>query len=112
MELKKKLESLKVLEGFMDEKMRVDLERRAVEIFEQRRIAKGLSVDALAAALYPDVPIANARMNLNRLRKPQVTGKPKRLLYGDFIDLCVALDLIPERVIAQTITDIVENHPT
>lgn len=92
--------------------MRVDLERRAVEIFEQRRIAKGLSVDALAAALYPDVPIANARMNLNRLRKPQVTGKPKRLLYGDFIDLCVALDLIPERVIAQTITDIVENHPT
>lgn len=94
----------------MEEQMRVDLERKAVELFEKKRLALGLSVDALAARLYPDVPIANARMNLNRLRKPQVNGKPKRLLFGDFIDLCLALDLVPERVISQTITEIIEQR--
>ena len=94
----------------MEEQMRVDLERKAVELFEQKRLALGLSVDALAARLYPDMPIANARMNLNRLRKPQVNGKPKRLLFGDFIDLCIALDLVPERVISQTITAILERR--
>ena len=94
----------------MEEQMRVDLERKAGELFEKKRLALGLSVDALAARLYPDVPIANARMNLNRLRKPQVNGKPKRLLFGDFIDLCLALDLVPERVISQTITEIIEQR--
>ena len=110
MELKKQLQSLQTLEGFMEEQMRVDLERKAVELFEQKRIEKGLSVDALAAQLYPEVPIANARMNLNRLRKPQVNGKPKRLLFGDFVDLCIALDMVPERVISQTITAIIEHR--
>lgn len=92
----------------MDEKMRVDLERRAVALFEKRREEKGMTVDALAAKLYPELPIQNARMHLNRLRLPQVTGKPKRLLYGDFIDMCLALDMIPERVLSQTIMDVVE----
>lgn len=94
----------------MEERMRVELERKAVEVFEEKRLALGLSVEALAARLYPDIPIANARMNLNRLRKPQVNGKPKRLLFGDFIDLCMALDLVPERVISQTITAIIERR--
>ena len=92
----------------MDEKMRVDLERRAVALFEKRREEKGMTVNALAAKLYPELPIQNARMHLNRLRLPQVTGKPKRLLYGDFIDMCLALDMIPERVLSQTIMDVVE----
>ena len=108
MELKKLLQSLLNTGGRMEEAMRVEMERRAVEIFERRRVEKGLTVDALAKKLYPDIPIANARMAINRLRKPQVTGKPKRLLYGDFIDMCLALELVPERVIAQTITDILE----
>lgn len=110
MELKKQIQFLQTMEEFMEEQMRVALERKAVELFEQKRIEKGLSVDALAARLYPDVPIANARMNLNRLRKPQVNGKPKRLLFGDFVDLCIALDMIPERVISQTITAIIEQR--
>jgi hypothetical protein len=88
--------------------MRVELERRAVEIFEDKRVALGISVDALAAKLYPEVPISNARMTLNRLRKPQVTGKPKRLLFGDFIDMCIALDLVPERIVTQAITEVLE----
>ena len=92
----------------MEESMRVELERKAVEIFESKRESLGMTVDALALKLYPDVPLANARMTLNRLRKPQVTGKPKRLLYGDFIDMCIALDLSPERVIAQTILETLE----
>ena len=92
----------------MDEKMRVDLERRAVALFEKRREEKGMTVNALAAKLHPELPIQNARMHLNRLRLPQVTGKPKRLLYGDFIDMCLALDMIPERVLSQTIMDVVE----
>lgn len=108
MELKRMLECLQILEDIMDEKMRIDLERRAVELFEKRREEKGMTVDALAAKLYPELPIQNARMHLNRLRLPQATGKPKRLLYGDFIDMCLALDLIPERVLAQTITEVVE----
>lgn len=94
----------------MDEETRVALERRAVEIFEEAREQSGLTVDALAAKLYPDVPIANARMTLNRLRKPQVTGKPKRLLYGDFIDMCVALNQPPERVVAQTILEVLKKQ--
>ena len=94
----------------MDDKMRIELERKAVDIFEQRRISKGLSVDALAAKLYPDMPLANARMNLNRLRKPQVNGKPKRLLFSDFIDLCLALDMTPERVMAQAITSVLGDN--
>ena len=92
----------------MEESMRVELERKAVEIFEEKRIALGLTVDALAERLYPTVPLANARMNLNRLRKAQVTGKPKRLSYGDFIDLCVTLDLSPERVVARTVLETME----
>ena len=92
----------------MDEKIKVELERKAVDIFEERRVELELSVDALAAKLYPDIPISNARMTLNRLRKAQVTGKPKRLLYGDFIDLCIALNLSPERIMAQTILEVVE----
>ena len=92
----------------MDEKMRVDLDRRAVALFEKRREEKGMTVNALAAKLHPELPIQNARMHLNRLRLPQVTGKPKRLLYGDFIDMCLALDMIPERVLSQTIMDVVE----
>ena len=35
----------------MEEKMRVALERKAVELFEKRRLDKGLSVEALAARL-------------------------------------------------------------
>lgn len=90
----------------MDEKMRIAFERRAVEIFEKRREEKKMTVDALAAKLYPELPIQNARMHLNRLRLPQATGKPKRLLYGDFIDMCMALELPPERILAQTILEV------
>lgn len=92
----------------MDVAMRIELERKAVEIFEAKRIGLGWTVDSLATKLYPDIPLANARMNLNRLRKPQVTGKPKRLNYGDFIDMCVALGVPPERVMSQTILDVLE----
>lgn len=108
MELNELLSSPYFKEVIMEESMRVELERKAVEIFEAKREALGLTVDALASKLYPDVPLANARMTLNRLRKPQVTGKPKRLLYGDFIDMCIALGLPPERVIAQTILETLE----
>ena len=108
MELKKLLEFFSKGELIMDNDMRVELERRAVEIFEDKRIALGISVDALAAKLYPEVPVSNARMTLNRLRKPQVTGKPKRLLFGDFIDMCIALDLVPERIVTQAITEVLE----
>lgn len=94
----------------MEEKMRVALERKAVELFEKKRLDKGLSVEALAARLYPDVPAVNARMNLNRLRKPQINGKPKRLSFGDFIDLCIALDMVPERIVSQTITEVLEQE--
>ena len=67
-----------------------------------------MTIDDLARRLYPNLPIAIAiaRMNVNRLRKAQVNGKPKRLLFGDFVDMCLALDLIPERVIAQTVGSI------
>ena len=110
MELNTLLSSPYFKEVIMEEAMRVELERKAVEIFEEKRIALGLTVDALAEKLYPNVPLANARMNLNRLRKPQVTGKPKRLSYGDFIDLCIALDLPPERTVARTVLETLERH--
>ncbi|MBQ7456166.1 MAG: hypothetical protein IJS54_00940 [Desulfovibrio sp.] len=90
----------------MEETMKVALERKVVEVFEARRLEKKMTIDDLARRLYPNLPIANARMNVNRLRKPQVNGKPKRLLFGDFVDICLALDLIPERVIAQTVGSI------
>ncbi len=90
----------------MEETMKVALERKVVEVFEVRRLEKKMTIDDLARRLYPNLPIANARMNVNRLRKPQVNGKPKRLLFGDFVDMCLALDLIPERVIAQTVGNI------
>lgn len=108
MELNRMLECLQKLEAEMDEQMRIDLERRAVEIFEKRREEKKMTVDGLAAKLYPELPIQNARMRLNRLRLPQTTGKPKRLLYGDFIDMCLALELTPERALAQTIIEVIE----
>lgn len=92
----------------MDERTRLALERSAVTIFEKRREELGMTLDALASKLYPDIPTQNARMHINRLRLPQVTGKPKRLQYGDFIELCQALELVPERVLAQTITEIID----
>ena len=112
MELKKLVEWLQTQGAIMDETVRIELERKAVAVFEAERMRKEMSIDALAAKLYPEMPIANARMTLNRLRKPQVTGKPKRLVYGDFIDMCLALDLIPERVVSQTILEVIEGHRT
>ena len=108
MELFEMVVSLLNQEGFMEETMKVALERKVVEVFEARRLEKKMTIDDLARRLYPNLPIAiaNARMNVNRLRKAQVNGKPKRLLFGDFVDMCLALDLIPERVIAQTIGSI------
>lgn len=93
----------------MDEETRVSLERKAVEIFEKERIEINMTVDGLASMLYPDIPLPNARMTLNRLRKPQMTGKPKRLLYGDFIDMCIALKIPPERVVAQTVLEVLKS---
>ena len=106
MELFEMIVSLLNQEGFMEETMKVALERKVVEVFEARRLEKKMTIDDLARRLYPNLPIANARMHVNRLRKPQVNGKPKRLLFGDFVDICLALDLIPERVIAQTVGSI------
>ena len=40
----------------MEEKMRVALERKAVELFEKRRLDKGLSVEALAARILTSLP--------------------------------------------------------
>lgn len=94
---------MKGMDKLMQERAREELERRAVELFEARRKELGLTVDAVARRLYPGAPIASARMNINRLRLPQATGKPKRLVYGDFIALCLALDLEPERVLAETV---------
>ena len=112
MELNMLVEWLQTKGAIMDEAVRIALERKAVDIFEAKRLEIGMSIDALAAKLYPDVPIANARMTLNRLRKPQVTGKPKRLLYGDFIDMCIALNEPPERIVAQTILETLKGKDT
>lgn len=94
----------------MEERMRVALERKAMEPFEERRLDKGLSVKALAVCLYPDVSAANARMSLSRLREPQINDRPKRLLFGDFVDLCATLDMVPKRIVSQTIAEVLEQE--
>lgn len=81
----------------MDEEMIVDIERRVMDILEEKRKALGLSETALGQLAYPNEP--NPRQRIQALRIKRGNGKPQRLRLGDFVALCRALELEPGKIL-------------
>lgn len=92
----------------MSEEVRVKIEQAAMAYFDEKRLAKQpkMSVDALARAVFPDAP--NARMIIQRMRKPQANGKTRSMSLGEFIDLAVALGISPMEAFAAVLNRVEE----
>lgn len=79
----------------MSEDLIVKIEQEAMRyIDEKRKEAKPpMSVEALANEVFPGV--SNARMIIQRMRKPQANGKTRAVSLGEFIKMAKALKISP-----------------
>ena len=78
----------------------MNMERRVIEILDDRRKELGMSVKDWAKQVYPGLKPAAAQMRLQNLRSPMsVNGKCKRLTYTDFVMLSSAVRISPAEVI-------------
>lgn len=94
-----------------NEEQRIVCERMMYQAIERRRRELGLTIDELSRRVYPHASRASASMNYIRMHKPQYsTGKPKRLLIGEFIAYCQALELCPERVVARVMYELEKDN--
>ena len=87
----------------MNEARQVEMENWVVDFIDERRKKNGMTIDQLAAEVYPGVPTPSARMRIQGLRKPQgANGKRKRLLYSEFLLMAKAVGLTPSEVVTLT----------
>lgn len=85
---------------FMDEKMRPELEKLVAEyLFEEIRLEKKMTVDAMALKVWPEQKVESSRMKIHRFLKPQGNGKPKNMYLFDFLHFCDALNEDPIRAL-------------
>ncbi|MBQ7607216.1 MAG: hypothetical protein IJU76_04530 [Desulfovibrionaceae bacterium] len=75
----------------------IEIERNIIQIFDECRAEKNLSIEALGKKVYPHE--ASPYMKIQSLRKPQKNGKPRRLSVGEFMAICEALELDHVRVL-------------
>ncbi|MBQ9407424.1 MAG: hypothetical protein IJU37_11900 [Desulfovibrio sp.] len=92
----------------MTEDLQVRIEQEAMRLFDELRVAKSpkVSVEALATAVFPGVP--NARMIIQRMRKPQANGKTRAMSLGEFVKIARALDKNPVQTLAAVLDRIEE----
>ena len=79
----------------MEEDLQVRIEQEAMRLFDEIRKEKKpkISVEALAAIVFPGVP--NSRMIIQRMRKPQGNGKTRAMSLGEFVKISRALGKSP-----------------
>lgn len=79
----------------MDEDLQVKIEQEAMRLFDEKRnsMRPKMSVEALAQAVFPNTP--NARMIIQRIRKPQANGKTRAMSLGEFVIMSKALGMSP-----------------
>ena len=79
----------------MDKDLIVRIEQEAMRFIDEKRkeATPRVSVDALAKEVFPGVP--NARMIIQRIRKPQANGKTRSLSLGEFTKMAKALNISP-----------------
>lgn len=79
----------------MSEVLKVRIEQEAMRLFDEKRTAHKpkITIEALASQVFPGVP--NARMIIQRMRKPQANGKTRALSLGEFVEICRALQIGP-----------------
>jgi hypothetical protein len=77
------------------EDLSVRIEQEAMRFLDEKRTAMTprMSVEALAKAVFPSAP--NARMIIQRIRKPQANGKTRVLSLGEFVKMSRALGVAP-----------------
>ncbi|MBQ9407442.1 MAG: hypothetical protein IJU37_11990 [Desulfovibrio sp.] len=79
----------------MPEDLRSMIEQEAMHIIDERRKAQKMTIDDLAARLYPDKTIPAARMMIQRLRTPQGSKPPRKMDLGEYVELTRAVGLDP-----------------
>lgn len=101
------------LRGFlMDETMRPTLEQAVAQyLFVDARQKANLSIDKLAAKVWPDQTVESSRMKIHRFMKPQINGKPKNMYLFDFIRYCEALDIDPVRALTEILLEVERAKP-
>lgn len=79
----------------MSEDLQMRIEKEAMRLFDEKRLSvkPKISVEALAREVFPGVP--NARMIIQRIRKPQANGKTRALSLGEFVKISRALGILP-----------------
>ena len=92
----------------MGEDLQVKIEQQAIAVIDELRTAKTprMSVEALAKEVFPNAP--NARMIIQRMRKPQANGKTRAVSLGEFVDMCRAVGKPPLEVLAVVLNRIEE----
>lgn len=92
----------------MSEDLIVRIEQEAMRyIDEKRKEAKPpMSVEALANEVFPGV--SNARMIIQRMRKPQANGKTRAVSFGEFIKMAKALKISPLEAVSAVLNRVDE----
>lgn len=92
----------------MSEDLQVRIEQEAMRLFDEIRAARRpkVSVETLANAVFPGVP--NARMIIQRMRKPQANGKTRAMSLGEFVKIARALNKNPVQALGVVLDRIEE----
>jgi hypothetical protein len=90
----------------MPEDLRMAIEETAMRLIDERRRQSKITIDTLASTLYPDKPIANARMMIQRLRLPQGDNGPRKMNLGEFVELSHAVGIDPVRALSTVLQEI------
>ena len=85
----------------MTEELQRMIEQAIIEVLVARRKEKGLSAEELGKRVFPGA--ANARMKVQTLTQKQGNGKPRSLKVGEFVNLAMALELDPVRVLGNVL---------
>ena len=92
----------------MDGDLQVKIEQEAMAVIDELRKARSpkMSVEALAKIVFPDAP--NARMIIQRIRKPQANGKTRAMSLGEFVKMSLAVGKQPLEVLGVVLNRIEE----
>jgi len=92
----------------LKENLQVALEAKLIDMLDEKRKAKSMSVEEWARSVYPG--ISSGRMRLQHLRKPQSSGKRKRLLFSEFVSMSLALGIHPAMAVTLVMQDFEESQ--
>lgn len=81
----------------------VQVERKIVELLDERRAEKGLSEAQWGKIAYPEDK--DPRRKIQSIRNKQSNGQPQRLRVQDLILLSKALEIDPARVLTRAMDE-------